>query len=189
MNRRSSRGGGASPVISSPQEKDDGCPASSASMVVESRTSGAAKSLASIVPCSHPLRNIRKRLAQTAQRGIGGKRAEEGLRANELLGRVLHLLGRRKRRPLRSKNGPPAVSCTAAKCSCSRTQQRQPDLVGPIIGKLRRCAVDHDEDRVNLLRKCRIELQFALAPRQAGRISWLVLVWMAKFPANSTAPR
>ncbi len=41
--------------------------------------------------------------------------------------------------------------------------------LGTVIGELRGCAIDHDQKRVHLLRKCRIELQFALAPRQARR--------------------
>ncbi len=74
----------------------------------------------------------------------------------------------RNRRPLCSKNGPPAVSCTAAKCSWSSGESGS-QSPGAVIGKLRRCAVDHDQERVHLLRKCRIELQFALAPGQPRR--------------------
>jgi hypothetical protein len=41
--------------------------------------------------------------------------------------------------------------------------------LGSIIGELRGCPIDHDQQGVNLLRKCRIELQFALPPGQARR--------------------
>ena len=33
------------------------------------------------------------------------------------------------------------------------------------VGKLRRRRIEHDDDRIRLLRKCRIELDFALSPR------------------------
>ena len=47
--------------------------------------------------------------------------------------------------------------------------ERGSQFLGAAIGELRGCAVDHDQERVHLLRKCRIELQFALAPGQAAR--------------------
>ncbi len=116
----------------------------------------------------HPLRNVGERLSETTQRGIGGERAEKRLSANELFGGVLDLVGRQEQEAVMLEEGP-RRSLMHRLEMLAVIGERGSQFPGTVLGELRAGAIHHHQERVHLLRKCRIELQFALAPRQPRR--------------------
>ena len=105
-------------------------------------------------------------MSETAQRGIGGERAEKRLRANKLLGGVPDLAGGEEQEAVVLEESPsPDLAhrlyvfvVVGKRCS---------QFLGARAGEFRTCPIHHHQKRIGLLRKCRIELQFALAPGQA----------------------
>ena len=98
--------------------------------------------------------------------GIGGQRADERLRGDDLVGEFLQLVGRKEQQPLAAKE-------VAAFGIAHRLEQRRQshELLGQPIGRaggeFGGLAVDHDDEKIDVLRKRAVHLGFALAPRDA----------------------
>ena len=113
----------------------------------------------------HPPRNEGERIGETTQGRIGGQRAQEGLIADKLLGGVPHLFDGQKKQPVllkkRASVGPVhRFDVLWLRDEDGRKSTRR------TFGEFRGGSVYDHQDRVCPLRKCRIELQFALAPRK-----------------------
>ena len=111
----------------------------------------------------HTFRDIAERLSEPAERRIGGERAEKRLRANELLGGVPDLAGRQEQEAVVLEEGT-APDLAQRLYVLAVVGERGSQFLGARVGELGACAIHHHQKRINLLRKCRIELQFALAP-------------------------
>jgi hypothetical protein len=99
---------------------------------------------------------------------IHSESAEKRLGADKLLGRATHLIDGKKQQAILLEKGACSdlldrldVVVSLGERGCQR--------LGSAVGEFRGCSVDHHQECVHLLWKCRIEPQFALAPRQPRR--------------------